>query len=184
MLEALTIKEVENIIRAAEELNAKHPPSELGISPATHDSRSYMTDQKTLVQKISALSHDARMELMALIWIGRDFEGNYNDALEYAHQESGEGDVRYIAEKSPALPIFLKMDEKGWSRVTWQSGYFGSLADIAQSIVMSALPPKADMCSATRHVRFVPIADIAAYSITSSARVSIAVGRARVWGVK
>ena len=26
--------------------------------------------------------------------------------------------------------------------------------------VMSALPPKADMCSATRHVRFVPITDI------------------------
>ena len=26
--------------------------------------------------------------------------------------------------------------------------------------VMSASPPKADMCSATRHVRFVPIADI------------------------
>ena len=25
---------------------------------------------------------------------------------------------------------------------------------------MSALPPKADMCSATRDVRFVPIADI------------------------
>ena len=26
---------------------------------------------------------------------------------------------------------------------------------------MSALPPKADMCGATQHVRFVPIADIA-----------------------
>ena len=26
---------------------------------------------------------------------------------------------------------------------------------------VSALHPKADMCSATRHVRFVPIADIA-----------------------
>ena len=26
--------------------------------------------------------------------------------------------------------------------------------------MMSALPPKVDMCSATRHVRFVPIADI------------------------
>ena len=25
---------------------------------------------------------------------------------------------------------------------------------------MSALPPKADMCSATRYVRFVPIADM------------------------
>jgi len=26
---------------------------------------------------------------------------------------------------------------------------------------MSALPPKADMCGATRHIRFVPIADVA-----------------------
>ena len=33
---------------------------------------------------------------------------------------------------------------------------------------MSALPPKADMCSATRDVRFVPIADIGFNSITSS----------------
>ena len=29
---------------------------------------------------------------------------------------------------------------------------------------MSALPPKADMCGATRHVRYVPIADIGAPS--------------------
>src|SRR5262249_36559018 len=36
--------------------------------------------------------------------------------------------------------------------------------------VMSALPPKADMCSASGYVRFGPEADIAAtYSITSSA---------------
>ena len=28
---------------------------------------------------------------------------------------------------------------------------------------MSILPPKADMCSATRYVRFVPIADIASF---------------------
>ena len=27
-------------------------------------------------------------------------------------------------------------------------------------MTMSALPPKADMCSATQYVRFVPIADI------------------------
>ena len=33
---------------------------------------------------------------------------------------------------------------------------------------MSALPPIADMCSATRDVRFVPIADIAAVISTSS----------------
>ena len=39
---------------------------------------------------------------------------------------------------------------------------YGSKADILQPQirVMSALPPKADMCSALAHVRFVPIADI------------------------
>jgi hypothetical protein len=35
---------------------------------------------------------------------------------------------------------------------------------------MSALPPKADTCGATRDVCFGPIADITPYSITSSAR--------------
>ena len=42
---------------------------------------------------------------------------------------------------------------------------------------MSALPPKADMCSATRYVRFVPIADTSIatknYSINSSARIGL-----------
>jgi hypothetical protein len=38
---------------------------------------------------------------------------------------------------------------------------FGSLADIVVQNGMSALPPKADICSAQAHVRFVPIADIA-----------------------
>ena len=32
---------------------------------------------------------------------------------------------------------------------------------------MSALPPKADMCSATQNVRFVPIADITLLSFAS-----------------
>jgi hypothetical protein len=45
---------------------------------------------------------------------------------------------------------------------------------------MSALPPKADMCSATRHVRYVPIADInQVYSITSSARPISVLGTLR-----
>ena len=37
----------------------------------------------------------------------------------------------------------------------------GQKRTCAAQKVMSALPPKADMCSATRYVRFVPIADIA-----------------------
>ena len=35
---------------------------------------------------------------------------------------------------------------------------------------MSALPPKADMCGATRDVRFVPIADIAGRSVATGSR--------------
>ena len=37
---------------------------------------------------------------------------------------------------------------------------FGSLADICSAKAMSAITPKADMCSAADDVRFVPIADI------------------------
>ena len=37
----------------------------------------------------------------------------------------------------------------------------GQKQTFAMQKSMSALPPKADMCSATRHVRYVPIADIA-----------------------
>ena len=36
----------------------------------------------------------------------------------------------------------------------------GQKQTCAAQKVMSALPPKADMCSATRYVRFVPKADI------------------------
>jgi hypothetical protein len=43
---------------------------------------------------------------------------------------------------------------------------------------MSALPPKADMCGATSDVCFGPKADIAAYSITSSARAMSVCGTA------
>ena len=43
----------------------------------------------------------------------------------------------------------------------WEvEGRFGSKLTCRHLIAMSALPPKADMCSATRNVRFVPIADI------------------------
>jgi hypothetical protein len=44
---------------------------------------------------------------------------------------------------------------------------------------MSALTPKADMCSATRDVRFVPKADMRRYSITSSAMARMPDGMAK-----
>src|SRR5262245_12981956 len=54
----------------------------------------------------------------------------------------------------------------------------GQIQDTA--IAMSALPPKADMCSAARDVRFGPKADIARFHlITSSARASSVGGTVR-----
>src|SRR5262245_51299662 len=44
----------------------------------------------------------------------------------------------------------------------------GQKRTFRSAITMSALPPKADMCGATRDVRYGPKADI--HSITSSAR--------------
>ena len=38
--------------------------------------------------------------------------------------------------------------------------------------LMSALPPKADMCGTTRDVRFVPIADIANRSVSWQASLA------------
>ena len=69
-------------------------------------------------------------------------------------------DVEMIA-MSALLPIveWLAMSALGHKRT------------FALQQSMSALLPKADMCGALAHVCFVPKADIAAYSISSSARV-------------
>ena len=55
----------------------------------------------------------------------------------------------------------------------------GQKRTCAAQKVMSALPPKADMCGATKDVRYVPKADIALYSITSLARASTDGGTVR-----
>ena len=108
MLKNLTIKQIEEIITTAEQLNAKHLPSDRGVSPGSHDFRPYMKDRKMLVQNVADLTHDARMELMALMWIGRDFDGTFMEALKYAHENSDQGDVGYITDKSSALPTYLR----------------------------------------------------------------------------
>jgi hypothetical protein len=111
MLKSLTLDEINAIISAAKALNAKHPASETGIFASeitTEEIEAYSEDEEPLVGLLSALSHDALMELMALMWIGRDFDGDFNDALKYARENSDAGNVPYIAEKSPALPTYLR----------------------------------------------------------------------------
>jgi hypothetical protein len=117
MLKHLKVREVRAIIAAAETLNAKHPSSPLGTRGSEVTFKrlaAYEAHAKSLKRKISALSHDARMELMSLMWVGRDFEEDFDDALKYAYKNSDAGDVDYIADKAPALPTYLR---KGVSRI-------------------------------------------------------------------
>src|SRR5262249_27874616 len=110
MLKHLTVDEIHKIIHAAKELNAKHPPSDTGTGLSdvkAGDILDYEDDAKKLKDEIAALRHDARMELMALMWIGRDFEGTFDQAVKEANEQSDDDEVDYIAEKSPALPIYL-----------------------------------------------------------------------------
>ena len=53
----------------------------------------------------------------------------------------------------------------------------GHKRTFAAQKAMSALPPKADMCGATRDVRFVPIADITSYAGDVSSRPLIGTAR-------
>jgi hypothetical protein len=61
-----------------------------------------------LRQLVSELSDDERMELMAVMWVGRgDFDPNsFDDAVQHARSVSDAGDVDMIAEKT-RLPDFL-----------------------------------------------------------------------------
>ena len=108
MLQALTVDRIETIISAAERLIVKYPPSELGISGG-HDITPYLNDSRELEHAIAPVSYDARMELMALMWLGREREEwNFGDAVTYAKKHSDQGDVRYITEKAPSLPLYLR----------------------------------------------------------------------------
>ena len=49
----------------------------------------------------------------------------------------------------------------------------GHKRTFAMQNAMSALPPKADMCGATRDVRFVPIADIASKLVRAAKNVGV-----------
>jgi hypothetical protein len=50
-----------------------------------------------------------------------------------------------------------------WRRLFWRQlplTFCANHLELSATILMSALPPKADICSAQAHVRFVPIVDI------------------------
>src|SRR5262249_61407286 len=68
-----------------------------------------------------------------------------------------------------------EMSSADWAELENQRmSALGQKQTFAPQKVMSALPPKADMCSATRHVRYGPKADIAALIQSLHRRVRVA----------
>jgi hypothetical protein len=112
MLKHLKESEIQVIIAAAENNNEAHPPSELGITLAQGLDLLDRPDptRETLEEAIRSLSREARLELMALTWFGRgdSIETDFAGHLAHAERDSDDGSVDYIAEKSPALPTYLK----------------------------------------------------------------------------
>jgi len=119
MLKDLQLTDVFSVIEAAERANAASPPSELGmrLSEGLALFTGPTPEDAALEQSIRALSHKARMELMALIWIGRgddreaiarDPNGTYLACLAHARRNSDAGDVHYVAERSLSLPTYLR----------------------------------------------------------------------------
>jgi hypothetical protein len=114
VLQHLKESELLKIIAAAERNNAAHPSSERGITLADGLDLLDRPDPEgdALEQAIGSLSREARLELTALMWLGRD-DGDpdaddFATNLDHAKRNSDDGDVVYITEKSPALPTYLR----------------------------------------------------------------------------
>jgi Protein of unknown function (DUF3775) len=96
MLNHLTISDIENITVLAEQ----------AIAPRSREGRS--AAHLVLRRAIERLSFEARLELKALMWVGRGEDLTFRDALEHGRRISTEDDASYIAAKALALPFHLR----------------------------------------------------------------------------
>jgi len=114
MLVHLTKPEILAIVELAELNNSAYPESEIGtIEEEAHEQHGTPiphAEREALKQAISSLSLEARLELVALIWFARGNapKDSFAVHLTLAKGASGAGDVEYIAEKSPSLPMYLR----------------------------------------------------------------------------
>jgi Protein of unknown function (DUF3775) len=114
MLVHLSEPEILAIVELAELNNSAHPESEIGITQEEGRERSggpfRHAEREALKQAISSLSLQARLELIALIWFARGNapKDSFAVHLTLAKADPGAGDVDYIAEKSPSLPMYLR----------------------------------------------------------------------------
>ncbi len=113
-LQHLTKSQVHQIINSALALKEAFPPSDEGINLADEQAVQQMIDYNTsaehraLTAAILGLSTAARHELMALTWLGRGDDPDFQYLTDYARKNADTGDVEYIAEKASSLPTYLE----------------------------------------------------------------------------
>lgn len=61
--------------------------------------REWDVASERLISRIENLSDQARGELAALMWLGREDFSDFDSALKYAQRSAGAGDSRYLAAK-------------------------------------------------------------------------------------
>ena len=106
-------QDLAQVIKIAGALEAKHPRIPVGRGLRPHDpeprERS-QPDLQELIAALEAITRLARMEMLALIWVGRgDYKlEQFEEALEYARQNFDTCDVTYMAEKWASLSTYLR----------------------------------------------------------------------------
>lgn len=64
-------------------------------------------EQQSLYPALQGLTREKRSELLALMLLGRDWRGTFEEAVERAEEMPDEAQVGYISEKSPVLAKYL-----------------------------------------------------------------------------
>ena len=123
-LRHLNESQVHEIAARATALNLAFPASEGGINVAKGISSmlEYLDSPElaALNKSLRALSAEARHELVAVMWLGRGDSGDDFDALfDHVRESSDAGDIDYITEKAPSLPVYL---ERGLAKLTGLTG--------------------------------------------------------------
>src|SRR5215207_1611273 len=102
MLKHLTIPEIENISALAELAAGRDSDEPLDWHASNHVDRihEHRRRKAPLLDAIARLSFEARMELMALMWIGRGDPLTFEGAVHHARRTTRSSDAAYIAAKS------------------------------------------------------------------------------------
>ena len=106
----------QSVVRGGERRSkgvSKHPRIPVGRGLRPHDPEALersQPDLQELIAALEAIAPLARMEMLALIWVGRgDYKfQQFDEALAYARQNFDTCDVPYMTEKWASLSTYLR----------------------------------------------------------------------------